>query len=469
MSGIVSYGTYIPFNRLQRSVIAEVLGTRGGKGEKAVASYDEDTATMAVEASRACLAGRDTTGISSLFFATTDPPYQEKLNAATVHAALDLPRTVRALDLGCSVRAGIGALIAARDAAAAGGTALAAMSDIRIGAPEGAVELSGGDAAAAFLLGTQDVIAEVVATYSETLEYLSTWRLPGERYARAWEERFSLTQAYVPLLGNAAKGLLAKAGIGPDQLAAVVLDAPNPRAIAAVAKGAGLEPQQIVDGRAESVGHAGAAQAGVMLASALDKASPGDYIAVLSVSDGVDAVLLRATDAIAGYEPARSVDSLVASGRDDLSYAAYLKWRGILETEPPRRPDPERPAAPPSFRSERWKFAFVGCQCEACGTYHLPPHIVCVKCGERGRMKDVPFADRQAVVRTFTLDRLAFTPQPPMVVAVIDFEGGGRVQSEYTDCDPAKVSIGDSVEMTFRRLFTAAGVHNYFWKARPER
>ena len=25
------------------------------------------------------------------------------------------------------------------------------------------------------------------------------------------------------------------------------------------------------------------------------------------------------------------------------------------------------------------------------------------------------------------------------------------------------------VEMTFRRLFTADGIHNYFWKARPVR
>jgi len=31
------------------------------------------------------------------------------------------------------------------------------------------------------------------------------------------------------------------------------------------------------------------------------------------------------------------------------------------------------------------------------------------------------------------------------------------------------VKIGDRVEMTFRRLFTARSVHNYFWKARPAR
>jgi uncharacterized OB-fold protein len=36
-----------------------------------------------------------------------------------------------------------------------------------------------------------------------------------------------------------------------------------------------------------------------------------------------------------------------------------------------------------------------------------------------------------------------------------------------TDVDPGAVEIGDRVEMTFRRLFTADGIHNYFWKARP--
>jgi uncharacterized OB-fold protein len=56
-----------------------------------------------------------------------------------------------------------------------------------------------------------------------------------------------------------------------------------------------------------------------------------------------------------------------------------------------------------------------------------------------------------------------------MVVAIVDFEGGGRFQSELTDCEPDKVAIGQDVEMTFRRLFTADGIHNYFWKARPGR
>jgi hydroxymethylglutaryl-CoA synthase len=52
---------------------------------------------------------------------------------------------------------------------------------------------------------------------------------------------------------------------------------------------------------------------------------------------------------------------------------------------------------------------------------------------------------------------------------IIDFDGGGRCQCELTDGDPATVAVGDRVEMTFRRLYTTDGVHNYYWKARPAR
>jgi uncharacterized OB-fold protein len=78
------------------------------------------------------------------------------------------------------------------------------------------------------------------------------------------------------------------------------------------------------------------------------------------------------------------------------------------------------------------------------------------------RLADVP-----GTIVTYTLDRLAFSLHPPVVVAVVDFDGGGRFQCELTDVDPSTVAIGQRVEMTFRRLFTAEGVHNYFWKAKP--
>jgi len=76
-------------------------------------------------------------------------------------------------------------------------------------------------------------------------------------------------------------------------------------------------------------------------------------------------------------------------------------------------------------------------------------------------------ADAGGTVATFTVDRLAFSLSPPVVGAVVDFDGGGRYRCEMTDVDPEAIASGTRVAMTFRRLYTAEGVHNYFWKARP--
>jgi len=120
-------------------------------------------------------------------------------------------------------------------------------------------------------------------------------------------------------------------------------------------------------------------------------------------------------------------------------------------------------------RHERWKLAFVGSRCTKCQAGHLPPQRVCVKCGAVDQMRDERFADTSCAVATYTLDHLAYSLQPPVVAAFVDYEGGGRFSCELTDVDPKRVAIGDRLEMTFRRLFTAQGVHNYFWKARPGR
>ncbi len=81
-------------------------------------------------------------------------------------------------------------------------------------------------------------------------------------------------------------------------------------------------------------------------------------------------------------------------------------------------------------------------------------------------MEPVPLADTEGTVVTFTIDRMAYSPSPPIVFAVVDFDGGGRLPVELTDADADEIEIGQRVEMTFRRLFTADGIVNYFWKGR---
>ncbi|MEM1250024.1 MAG: OB-fold domain-containing protein [Acidobacteriota bacterium] len=461
MSGIIRYGSYVPFFRLDRK--AARIG-RGG--ERAVASYDEDSASMAVEASREALRGWDG-DVDTMLFATTSPGYAEKLNAATVHAACNLPAGVTSIDVGGSSRGGFSALLTAFDMAAGGRTVLVCAGDVVVGAPSGPRETAGGDAASAFIVGPGDAGVQLIGRASATEEMLDVWKSEGMQFAKQWEERFG-AEVYLPLIQGAFVRALEGAGIEAAELATVVLDGNNARALRTFAGKSGLG-DRVADDLSARVGRSGVAHAGLLLANVLDAALPGQRIAVVSAADGVDVAILEVTAEIAKTRPQRTVERWLESKRADLPYQSYLKWRGILPFEPPRRPDPDRPAAPPMMRSEKWKYGFVASRCTSCGGAHLPPQRVCVLCGDVDKMEPEPYADAQCKIATYTIDRLAYSLQPPVIAAVVDYDPGGRFSCELTDVDAEKVGIGDELEMTFRRMFTAGGVHNYFWKARPQR
>jgi hydroxymethylglutaryl-CoA synthase len=464
MSGIVSYGVYLPYWRLQRSAITAALGSGGGRGTRSVASYDEDTTSMGAEAARRALAAAPVgTAPHNVWFTTTLPAYADKTNATVVHAALALPEETGAYDLVGSVRSVVGAI----SAASSGGSQLAVVSDIRTGLPGGADEANGGDAAVALCFGEGDVIAEIIGGASATAEFVDRWRTPGELHSRQWEERFG-EYAYLPLVQHAVERALKGAGLEVTDLDHVVISGLHQRAGKAVPRTIGVSPDLVVDDLSSVIGIPGAAQPFVTLASCLDRTAPGKTIAIVLLADGCDVLLLRTTEALVAYRQraATSVADQIAATRDDLSYANFLTWRGQIHREPPRRPEPDRPAAPPSLRSSAWKYGLFGSRDEA-GFVHLPPARVSMESGAIDRMELVRMADVRATIATFSVDRLAYSLSPPVVAAVIDFDGGGRFQCELTDTDPDTVRIGDRVEMTFRRLYTQDGIHNYFWKARP--
>jgi len=441
-----------------------------------VASYDEDTTSLGVEAARRALRAlpSDAPRPTALYFATSDPAYLEKSNAAAVHAALGLDPSVVAFDFGGAVRSGVGALRAALERAE---PTLVVLSDVRTGLPGGADEAGGGDAAVAFVtagaglpggegVSPRMIVAELVAAAGATEELLDRWRLPGEPAARQWEERFG----EAILVGPAQAALtdaLKQAGIQPGELTAVGVSGTSPRAARKVAAALGGAGATLTDDLSGTVGFTGAAHAGLLLAAALDVAAAGAVIGSVSLADGADALVFRATEALAAGRPSLSLADQIAAGGAPLPYPTFLTWRGMLRREPPRRPDPVRPTAPASHRGEAWKYGFSASRCQACGRRHLPPQRVCLECHAIDQMELERLADVPGTIATYTLDRLAFSLHPPVVVAVVDFDGGGRFQCELTDVDPSAVAIGQRVEMTFRRLFTAEGVHNYFWKAKP--
>ena len=466
MNGIVSYGSYIPYFRLDRKAIGESLGSSAGKGTRAVASYDEDTTSMGVEAARAALRGAPRLAPAALYFATADPAYLDKTNATAIHAALDLDTSAMAYDMLGAIRSGSAVIRAAADASR---PTLAVISDIRTGLPGGADERDGGDAAVAFLFAGGDadhpVLAEPIGAGAATAEFLERWRVPGDPASRQWEERFG-EHVYVPLAEAAITEALKQAGITAQALAHVVVAGSHGRANKRAAAGMGAKTGAFADDLTGTVGNAGTAHAALLFADALDRAQADELIAVVTLADGCDVTLWRATAALARGRQRTPVAAQAAGGAR-VAYPTFLTWRGFLKREPPRRPDPVPPAAPPSRRSEAWKFGFTGSRCQACGSRHLPPARVCLKCHAVDKMAPERMADVPATIATYTVDRLAYSLSPPVVVGVLDFEGGGRFTCELTDVDPASVKIGDRVEMTFRRPMTAGGVHNYFWKARP--
>lgn len=452
--GIVGAAAYLPHRRLDRTTIAAVSGGGGAKGSRTVAGYDEDTTTMGVEAARVALRPLEGLRPHTLWFSTVAPAYVDKTNATAIHAALRLDPTTAAFDANGSVRSAVGALHAAVHGS---GPQLVVSADLRAGLPGGPDEAAFGDGAAALVIADDHdapLLAEVIGGAQATEEFLDRWRSPGETRSKVWEERFGETR-YVPLGLTAWEDALESAGLLAEQVDHIVVTGTHARANAAFTRKIAAGDRLVAD-LADRVGNTGAAQPALLLTAALEAAAPGQVLALVVLADGADVVLFRSTEALAGWTPARSVAAQLADGAP-VSYGTYLRWRGLLPVEPPRRPEPARPSASASGRSGDWKFGFVGSSTEG-GAVHLPP--------QPGDDVAVPMADATGTIATFTVDRLAYSPSPPVVFAVVDFDGGGRLPVELTDVDIDQVRIGARVELTFRKLFTADGIHNYFWKAR---
>jgi hydroxymethylglutaryl-CoA synthase len=459
--GILAAAGYVPHGRLDRAEISAFTGIGGGKGTRSVAWYDEDTTTLGAEAARLVRRARPDASPAALYFSTVSPAYVDKTNATGAAAALRLDSDVLAADFGGAQRSAVGAVLAAL---ASSSTILAVAADARSGLAGSGDEAAGGDAASALLIGDGadgPLLAEFLGSASITEEFTDRWRNPGEVRSKLWEERFGET-AYVPLGERAWREALKKAGIEADGVDRVIITGLHSRAVRVLGTKLGVK-DKLVDDLSATLGNAGSAQPGLLLAAALEESAPGQIIGLVVLADGADVLLFRAGEA-AGLAPVRSV-AAQQSGGTNVPYGKFLSWRGGLAIEPPRRPEPSRMSASAALRNEDWKYAFAGRRDPVSGDPQLPP---LPSGGEPVPMSDVP-----GTIATFTVDRLAYSPSPPIVFAIVDFDGGGRYPVEITDVPEkdlaADVKVGTRVEMTFRRLSSADGIHNYFWKARPLR
>lgn len=464
MRGILNCAGYIPFKRLERASIQEFMGRTVASGARSVASHDEDTATMGVEAARLVLNSWTGEDPETIWFSSSNPPYMEKTNANVLHAALQLPKSSRAYDFGGAVKSGVGAL---QTAVSSKETVLLIQADTRTGLPSGEDEILGGDAAAALLIGDHDdgpLLAQYLGGASATEEFIDRWRSPYEKNSQQWEERFT-TSRYLLLVESAWEEALENAGLDPDEVQSVVISGSNVRVTNQIVKTLGVE--KVLGDLTDSVGNVGAADACLRLIRAIESSNPGERLALVVASDGIEILIFEIADSY--KQNPMTIDTQIAT-RSEVNYQLFLQWKGMLPVQPPNRPSPARISASAAVRESDWKHGFIASQGEQSNLIHMPPaRVSASEKDDIDTMQPISMANTNGHIVTFTIDRLVYSESPPVVFAVVDFVGGGRMPMEVTDVDVESIHIGMEVVPTFRKIFTADGIHNYFWKVRPTR
>ena len=272
MRGIISVGGYVPFRRLQRSEIAKTFGSGGGKGTRSVASYDEDTTTMGVEAAR--LALRSAPGGTApdralvLHRVAGVPRQEQRVDAARGAATRHRRRRVR-----LRRRAAVGDRRPAHRARPVAAPCCVVTSDQRGGLPTSGDESATGDGAGALLIGDDangPVIAEYLGGASTTEEFIERWRTPGSTRSRAWEERFGESQVRPARRAGLERGAEGDRRSPPTRSQRVIVTGMHARAARAISGRLGTAKEALVDDRATTVGNTGSAHAALLLADTLE-------------------------------------------------------------------------------------------------------------------------------------------------------------------------------------------------------
>ncbi|MDA1129460.1 MAG: OB-fold domain-containing protein [Chloroflexi bacterium] len=467
MAGISAFGAYVPRYRLG----ADTLGWDSAS-QRSVANFDEDSVTMAVAAGIDCLSGHDRQEIDGLLFATTTPPYAEKQCASIIATALDLRRDIFTADITDVLRAGTTALKSALDSVTAGSAKklLVVASDSRQGAPKGEAERNSGDGAVAFIISAEGLIAEQAGFYTISENMMDTWRSAGDPFVRSWEDRFAVEEGLERILGEAVSGFMAKEGVAVKDVGKLALYSPDARRHSQLVRQLGFQPEQVQDPLFGRMGNTGAAFPLMLLAGALEDATPGQLLLTVSYGDGSDVLGFRASSKINGSRSNFGVSGYLESSHQLDSYETYAKWRDVWLTDSSsRRPQAQSPSVTALWRESEQNIRFHGGVCNQCGYVQYPPQRVCVECRTRDDSSSIRLSDQAGTVFTYSLDYLAGTVDTPLAIVVVDFEPGGRVLCMMTDRETSEVQIGMPVEMSFRKLRVVNGIHNYYWKAVPRR
>lgn len=339
--GIVGYGAYVPRYRLPATEVSRIWRDAGDAppvAQKAVAGPDEDTATMAIEASRNALAraGIASSSLGAVWVGSESHPYAVKPTSAIVAEAIGATPHILAADLQFACKAGTEALQAAAGLVGSGMAryALAIGADTAQARPGDALEYTAGAGGAAYILGPA---AEAVAVLEGSLSYVTEspdfWRRPGQHYPEHGG-RFTGEPSYFHHTLAAAGALMEALLLGPQDYALAVFHQPNGRFPREAAARLGFRPEQIAPGLlVDRIGNAYAGSSLLGLAASLDVARPGDRILLVSYGSGAgsDAFEWLVTDRIAERRACAPLTSVYVNREHAIDYGQYVRYRNKLQ------------------------------------------------------------------------------------------------------------------------------------------
>jgi hydroxymethylglutaryl-CoA synthase len=475
LAGILSYGAYIPAWRISRDEIAKSIGSASQGGERAVASWDEDSLTMGVEAGLDCLAGMDPKGIDGLYFATVSSPYKEKQAASLMASALDLRKDVYTFDCTGSLRSGTLAVKAASDAIKAGTMrkALVIAADARRAAPGSDAEQAYGDGAAALMIGKEEEAVAEIKGFSTVVNPIpGPWRREEDTYPKVFDVRIDTRYGVQQDIPKAVTKLLETQDVRAEDVTRFALYSPDARSPRALAGALNIDPKtQMQDLLFKEVGITGTAHCLLLLIASLEVASSNDLIVCASHGEGSDALLVRATERLEQEKEKHRGTRYVLSKRSLPSYGRFLSCKGEIDTG---WPEWERSSVAKYWRDEGWLLPLYGMRCSKCGALQYPVRRTCTVCREKDNYETVRLA-RRGKVFTYTHDYLLGPGNfpsdglHPATRLLIELEDGCRIWLEMTDHDIEEVDVDIPVELTFRLLHQKSDFLFYGWRARPVR
>jgi 3-hydroxy-3-methylglutaryl CoA synthase len=473
--GITAWGAYVPRLRLERAAIAAthawlVPSLKGmAKGRRAYCCWDEDVVTMAVEAARVCFGKRDRTKIRQIQLASTTAPSADLQSSAIASVALRLGSSVRSLDFGGSQRAAVSALgLALRSTEQ---PTLIIGSERPRARPGSIQEMQYGAGAAAFLVGEDQVAAELIGSASMTTLFVDHFRAAGAAYDYFWEERWIRDEGYLKIGVETVLRALSDANVKSASVSRFIFPSPFKGIADAIAKAAGVPAAAVADSLDADAGYAGTAQSLLMLANSLDEASPGEIVVVAGFGQGSDVLVFRTTDAVTQSRPIYSVRQMIDAGTSVQSYAQMATFYGEIEPELGMRAERDmKTALTEQFRSSDQVNGFVAGKCSVCSQVQFPQLAYCVHCrAPAAAFEALCLAEESARVLTYTADALTFHPSPPLYIGFAQFDVGARLLMEFVDVDPASFDVGTGLQMRFRikERDSIRDYRRYFWKAAP--